>query len=64
MKITPNEITQTIEELGNALMYAKEARRIAKKDHGTNQEISANLKYAYVHLQKAAKILEMQGDQG
>jgi hypothetical protein len=61
MKIALEEIEQVIDSLSSATMRAKEARRVAKKVYGDQKEISIQLKYAYEDLQKAVKILEMQG---
>jgi hypothetical protein len=61
MKLTLEEIEIVLLELAEALTYAKEARHIAKKVYGNDVEVSIYLKYAYEHVQRATKVLEMQG---
>lgn len=61
MKISQEEIVQIVNDLSEALVRSKEALRVSKKVYGSDSEISAQLKYAYVNVQRAAKALEMQG---
>lgn len=57
MKPTLEEIETIINHIAEALTYAKEARRVAKKVYGSQTEINTDLKHAYDKLHDASDIL-------
>ena len=58
MKLDLEEITEVVNALASAFTYAKQARRVAMKVYGDPEEVSLDLKYAYLDLQRARAIME------
>ena len=56
--MTTDEIENIINHIREALMRAKEARRVSKKVHGDDKEVSFQLRYSYQSLKLAEKALE------